>query len=98
MESSAVLILINFAVCLAGGILCICRMTKMNHRETKLLIRWQYVIWFTALFASGWSFIFGAPPNGPQIGMGIVICGYLICGIPAWKRGAPLYTRRGVLE
>lgn len=88
------LILANFFVCSIGGWLCICRMTKMSYRETKLVIRWQYSLLFSFFAASGWSFLFGDWPTPIQLFQSAVIVSYVFMGVPAWKDGAPEYTRR----
>lgn len=97
MGNDEMLIFLNLLICSSAGWLCICRFTKMSHRTTKFLMRVQYVVWFTVLFASGWSRqLFDAVPNIPQIVMGVAIFGYLLMGAPAWKRGLPEYARRTV--
>lgn len=88
------LILANLFVCSIGGWLCLCRMTKMNERETKFSIRFQYMLLFCFFSASGWSFVFGDYPTPIQLFQGALIASYILMGVPAWKGGQPSYARR----
>lgn len=88
------LIVANLLVCSMGGWLCLCRMTKMSERETKLSIRFQYMLLFCFFSASGWSFIFGDQATTIQLFESAVIASYIVMGVPAWKGGQPSYARR----
>lgn len=92
--NETMLILANWIVCAAGGWLCLCRMTKMSGRGTKLAIRWQYTILFTIFFASGWSWIFGDPATFIQMFRAGLLVIYVAAGMPAWRHGQPEYARR----
>lgn len=90
----ALVILLNLVVCLAGCLLCVCRLTKMKFGETKDSIRHQYAIWFAVLFISAISFVFGIPPDPWRLVTDTVILVFLAIGIPAWRHGPPAYARK----
>ena len=91
---SELLILANWWACTVGGWICLCRMAKMSHSETKLEIRLQYMIWFSLFAGSGWSFLFGERASPIQLLMSLAILVYLFLGISVWNHRAPPYTRR----
>src|SRR5690349_1285549 len=95
METEHLLILANLAVCSLGGWICLCRMAKMSHSETKLEIRIQYTIWFALFSASSWSFaLLGEWVSVIQFLMSCGILTYLAIGVPAWRWEAPEYSKR----
>lgn len=87
------LVLMNFFVCTTGGWIAMCRMSKMSQSDTKLMIRWQYVLWFCGFAISGWSFLFDNPASAAQLVMSCIMLATLAMGIGAWRNGAPTYTR-----
>lgn len=93
MESK-LLIVANLLVCMAGGFMCICRMSMMSLSTTKAEIRWQYVFWFSTFAASGISWTYDEPASFAQLLMSLAIVVHLILGLGAWRNGAPAYTRR----
>jgi hypothetical protein len=95
MVSDPSIIALNFAVCTIGGFLSMCRMTKMSASATKPSIRWQYVCWFCAFVASGWSFLFDSGPTTSQVVVSLLMVCVLLLGLSAWRgHEAPEYTRR----
>lgn len=84
-------ILINLALCIAGGWTCICRM-KLMGSQTKKQIRAQYVIWFVLFFVSGCSWTFGEPATPTQLLLGLGIITHITLGFSVWKNGAPAYA------
>lgn len=93
MENDVLLIVVtNFMACTMGGFVTMCRMTKMTAASTKLAIRWQYVMWYCAFAASGWSFAFGAPATEPQLIVSLLLLSGLLLGTAAWTNGAPAHT------
>lgn len=95
MESEYTLSLLNLFVCMFGGYVCICRMAKMSASETKLIIRWQYMLWFGLFSASGISWTYDQPATWIQLLMSGSIVTHLLLGLAAWRHGAPAYTMVG---
>lgn len=91
---SEFLVLANLLLCLFGGWVCLCRMTKMRGSTTKMIIRLQYAIWTAVFCASGISFLFGEPATWVQLLLGAGIVGHLALGVTVWRFGAPAYTMR----
>lgn len=94
MESSLFMIVLNLIVTSAGGYISLCRLARMSRSSTKLAIRWQYVIWFVALCASGWSFVLFDPADSIQLLLSMSIVAHLALGAPAWANDTPRYARR----
>jgi len=91
MGSEQTLVLLNLITCLAGGLLCACRMTKMNG-QVKLPIRLLTTIQFTLFAASGMSYTYGEPASLIQWMMGVGVIAYLLLGVGPWRYGPPPYA------
>ena len=87
------LVILNLVVALFGGCICVCRMGVMQGGKTKFAVVLQYNILFTALCASALSWAYGDPADVTQTVLTAAIVLHLVLGFPAWKRGAPAYTR-----
>lgn len=88
------LVVINWLIGIAGGVLCVCRLVKMSSDSTKLAIRWQWVLWLLFFSASGWSFLFGHSPTVTQCLLTSITLTALALGAPAWNGGLPVYARK----
>lgn len=87
-----VLTMTNLIMCGIGGLVYLCRMSKMSAQATKLGIRVQCTLWFTFFATSGWSFLFGHTPNITQFLLTAIAFVATLVGSPAWRSGAPTYT------
>ncbi len=94
MGNSLFLVVLNLVVTSLGGWLCICRMTKMSQRTTKLAIRAQYAVLFTVFAALGWGFLVGVHVNRLLVLLALMLVFYVAMGIPAWWKGMPSYAKR----
>jgi hypothetical protein len=92
MENS-MLSLLNFLVCLTGGLICICRLGKMS-RRVKPVILLQYAAWLMAFTLSGWSFTLHEPIATAQLFFGVAALAHQLSGFPAWRKGPPNYALR----
>ncbi len=94
MASEHCLILVNWLACSAGGLMCLCRMTKMSGSRTKFAIRGQYALWLCFFAASGWSFAFGHAPSFMQTMLSLITMSALALGVPAWRHDLPRYAHK----
>ena len=85
------LVFANLITCMAGVVLCVCRMGKMT-KAVKPAIRYQYNLMLPVLIASAFSWIYGQPATLVQLAMSAAMTVPLLIGVVAWKYGAPSYA------
>ena len=85
------LVFANLFTCMAGVVLCVCRMGKMT-KTVKAAIRYQYNLMLPVLFASGFSWIYGEPATLVQWAMSAAMTVPLLIGISPWRNGPPQYA------
>jgi hypothetical protein len=91
---------VNFCLCSAIGVVCICRASAMSKDTTRKLTRAAYTLLFGAALASGWSPYFfrewpgfGEWPGLGDIAMNSAVLVYMASGMRAWKFGLPDFAR-----
>ncbi len=93
-NSDKLLVLVNLAVCVFGGWVCICRMGLMQGSKTKKVVRAQYILLFTSMVVSGISWVYGSIPTVAQLFLSAVIVLHLALGWGAWRHGPPQWVYR----
>jgi len=92
MAQSDFLIALNFLVCGAGLLVCVCRLAEMSKATTKVIIRVQYSVWFGLFVASAISWTYDEPATLVHLVMSSAVFFNLLLGVKAWRYGPPDYT------
>jgi hypothetical protein len=81
--------IINTGLCLAGIVICACRLgTRMSKENTKTIIRVQYVMWLNVDLFLLMTF----PHEWQHVVMSGAILAHLLMTLPAWRYAAPPHT------
>jgi hypothetical protein len=93
-NSDKVLVIVNLAICLFGGFVCVCRMGLMRGPLTKPEVRAQYILWFVMFVVSGLSWTFDQAASIAQILMSGLVLVSILTKWKEWRYGAPPHTQR----
>ncbi|MGL4573323.1 MAG: hypothetical protein ACRCV9_00875 [Burkholderiaceae bacterium] len=85
----ALLVFVHVLVCSAGILVCICRAGVMGKRTTKRVVRFQYVMWPTALVS-----LMLSPISMQVMASSACITAALLSSVGAWRAGLPGYAKR----
>lgn len=92
-NSDKLMVLVNLALCLGGGFVCVCRMGMMTGQGTKWVIRLEYQVLCMLFVLSGGSYwLWQEVPTWAQLAFGVGVLVKLVLGWPAWRYGPPAYT------
>lgn len=90
---------VNFALCSTIAWSCVCRITPMDARTTRVRFRLGYALMLVAAVSSGASpVLWGELPGPGQISLALAILYVIGTDYGAWRRGVPDFaTRPGAL-
>lgn len=95
MNEQLMLATLQFALCTAIGVACLCRINLMRGKDTLLFYRFAYSAMLGVATACGFSpLLLHEWPNRSSVlmsaGVLIVVC----AGLKNWRGGAPAYTQK----
>jgi len=80
---------LNSILCIAGMVICACRLgTKMTKQTTKSIIRLQYVMWL----GLETFLLFVRPVDYTHVIMSSAVLAHLLITFPAWRHGLPQHA------
>ncbi len=83
---------LNLILCSIPGLICVCRLGKMDGAKAEIRIR--YILWIamlgTSAVAPSWL---GIEVNAMQMLFPICVLADLALGFKAWRNGQPKYVR-----
>lgn len=82
---------LNLFVCALAGIICVCRLGKMDGAKTVMRVR--YLLWLVMLSVSAFSPVWGYEVSPLQVLFALCVLVDLGLGFQAWKNGQPGYVR-----